>query len=118
MSTVELELAAPALRRRDVAVALAFGAVLVGYLLAPPRVPDLAAQVARTELVHRVGLTVWWQGWFGGLHLPTYSALSPMVMSVLTPPLTGALAAVAAAAAMRAAAPFLAATDGRDRSPS
>jgi hypothetical protein len=81
-------------------VALAFATVLAVYLLAPPRVPDLAAQVARTDVVHRVGLTVWWQGWFGGLHLPTYSALSPMVMSMLTPPLTGALAAVAAAAAM------------------
>ena len=81
-------------------MALVFATVLAVYVLAPPRVPDLAAQVARTELVHRVGLTVWWQGWFGGIHLPTYSALSPMVMAVLTPPLTGALAAVAAAAAM------------------
>ncbi|MEP6760189.1 MAG: hypothetical protein ABJA93_02345 [Sporichthyaceae bacterium] len=100
MSAVDLEQAVPRLRRRDIAVAFAFATVLAVYLLAPPRVPDLAAQVARTELVHRVGLTVWWPGWFGGLHLPTYSALTPMLMSVLTPPLTGALAAVAAAAAM------------------
>ena len=100
MSTVDLERAVPRLRRRDLAVAFAFVTVLALYLLAPPRVPDLAAQVARTELVHRVGLTVWWSGWFGGLHLPTYSAFTPMLMSVLTPPLTGALAAVAAAAAI------------------
>jgi hypothetical protein len=100
VSTADLDLATPRLRRRDVAVALVFATVLAVYLLSPPRVPDLAAQVARTELVHRVGMTVWWQGWFGGLHLPTYSALSPMVMSVLTPPLTGTVAAVAAAAAM------------------
>ena len=87
VSTAALLVAGPRLRRRDVALTFAFVTVLALYLLAPPRVPDLAAQVARTELVHRVGLTVWWQGWFGGLHLPTYSALSPMVMSVLTPPL-------------------------------
>jgi hypothetical protein len=100
MSTAELALTVHRPRRREVVLSLAFATVLAVYLIAPPRVPDLAAQVARTELVHRVGLTVWWQGWFGGLHLPTYSALSPWVMSVLTPPLTGALAAVAAAAAM------------------
>jgi len=70
------------------------------YLLAPPRAPDLAAQVARADLVHRVGLTVWWQGWFGGLHLPTYSAITPGLMSLLTPSLTGALAAIASAIAM------------------
>jgi hypothetical protein len=100
VSAADLDQVVPRLSRRDVAVAVAFATVLAVYLLAPPRVPDLAAQVARTELVQRVGMTVWWPGWFGGLHLPTYSALSPMLMSLLTPPLTGALAAVAAAAAM------------------
>jgi hypothetical protein len=100
VSAVDLEQGVPRLRRRDLAVGFAFVTVLALYLLAPPRVPDLAAQVARTELVHRVGLTVWWPGWFGGLHLPTYSAFTPMLMSVLTPPLTGVLAAVVAAAAM------------------
>ena len=84
----------------NVALAVVSAAALVAYLVAPPQVPDLSAQVARAELVQRVGLTVWWQGWFGGLHLPTYSALSPLVMSMLTPPLTGVLSAVASAAAM------------------
>jgi hypothetical protein len=100
VSVPELDRAVPRLSRRDVAVAAAFATVLAVYLLATPRVPDLAAQVARTELFHRVGLTVWWSGWFGGLHLPTYSALSPMLMSLLTPPVTGVVAAVAAAVAM------------------
>jgi hypothetical protein len=101
VSAVDLDpVVLPRLRRRDLAVAFVFVTVLALYLLAPPRVPDLAAQVARTELVHRVGMTVWWSGWFGGLHLPTYSAFTPMLMSVLTPPLTGVLAALVAAAAM------------------
>jgi hypothetical protein len=78
-------------------------ASLVGtvvYLIFTPPVPDLAAQVARADIVRRVGLTVWWQGWFGGVHLPTYSALSPMLMAALGPPLAGAIAAAAAAVAM------------------
>ena len=90
----------PGATGRSVALAVAFTAALVAYLIAPPQVPDLSAQVARAEVVQRVGLTVWWQGWFGGLHLPTYSALSPLLMSMLTPPLTGVLSAVASAVAM------------------
>ena len=101
MSPAQVRDAWPGGTGRNLGVATVFVAVLLTYLLSPPHVPDLAAQVARAELVHRVGPTVWWQGWFGGLHLPTYSSLSPLLMSLLTPPVTGVLSAVASAAAMQ-----------------
>lgn len=72
--------------------------VLLGYLRVVPPAPDLAVQVARAEVVHRVGLAVWWPGWFAGLHLPTYSELGPLLIAALGAPLTGVLAAVAAVA--------------------
>lgn len=72
--------------------------VLLGYLRVVPPAPDLAVQVARAEVVHRVGLAVWWPGWIAGLHLPTYSELGPLLIAALGAPLTGVLAAVAAVA--------------------
>src|SRR5215210_6312783 len=90
----------PGPTRYELAAVGVFVAVLAGYILAPPQVPDLAAQVARAEVLRRVGPTVWWQGWFGGLHLPTYSAFSPALMAALTPPVAGAISAAAAAGAM------------------
>ncbi|HEY1488132.1 MAG TPA: hypothetical protein VGF84_18640, partial [Micromonosporaceae bacterium] len=50
------------------------------YALHTPAVPDLAAQVARVDAA-RSGALLWWSGWFGGLQLPSYSVLSPLVMS-------------------------------------
>ena len=84
----------------SVGSALAVGAVLVGYLYVTPPVPDLAAQVARADVVDRVGETVWWLGWFGGVHVPTYSAITPTLMAALGAPLTGAVATAVAALAM------------------
>jgi hypothetical protein len=80
-----------------------FGALLasmVGYLVVTPPAPDLAAQVARADLVRRAGETVLWLGWFGGVHLPSYSAVSPELMAHLGVPVTGAVATAASVLAM------------------
>jgi hypothetical protein len=84
----------------DIAVAAAAAAALSWYLAVTPQVPDLAAQVARAEVVRRVGQTVWWLGWFGGMHLPSYSATSPMLMAVLGVTGTGAVATAVSVLAM------------------
>ena len=55
---------------------------------------DLAAQEYRADL----GLTLWNNGWFAGHHTPGYSVLFPPLGGALGVRLTGALAAVAAAA--------------------
>ena len=86
----------------DVAVAAAASVALSWYLAVTPPVPDLAAQVARAEVVRRVGQTVWWLGWFGGMHLPSYSATSPMLMAVLGVTGTGAVATAVSVAASHA----------------
>jgi hypothetical protein len=65
------------------------------YALHTPAVPDLAAQVARVDAA-RSGAMLWWSGWFGGLQLPSYSVLSPLVMSWLGVSVAAGLAAVAA----------------------
>jgi len=78
----------------------ALAAALIAYLLATPPVPDLAAQVARADLVQRAGETVLWLGWFGGLHLPSYSAISPGLMAHVGVPATGAAATAASVLAM------------------
>jgi hypothetical protein len=78
----------------------ALTAAMGGYLLATPPVPDLAAQVARADLVRRAGETVWWPGWFGGLHLPSYSAVSPVLMAHVGVRATGAVATALSVLAM------------------
>lgn len=70
-------------------------ACAVVYAVHTPAVPDLAAQVARVD-AKRSGALLWWSGWFGGLQLPSYSVLSPFVMSWLGVSVAAALAAVAA----------------------
>jgi hypothetical protein len=65
------------------------------YVLHTPAVPDLAAQVARVDAA-RSGALLWWSGWFGGLQLPSYSVLSPIVMSWLGVSLAAGFAAAAA----------------------
>lgn len=66
----------------------------VAYLLVGPPSADLAAQEYRADL----GLTLWNNGWFAGHHTPGYSVLFPPLAGTLGVRLTGALAAVAAAA--------------------
>jgi hypothetical protein len=78
----------------------ALAASMGAYLLATPQVPDLAAQVARADLVRRAGDSVWWSGWFGGVHLPSYSAVSPVLMAHVGVPATGAVATAFAVLAM------------------
>ena len=73
-------------------VVAALGAA--AYLIVAPPSADLAAQEYRAEL----GLTLWNNGWFAGHHTPGYSILFPPLGGLLGVGLTGALAAVAAAA--------------------
>ncbi|MEA2143359.1 MAG: hypothetical protein QOI64_1789 [Solirubrobacteraceae bacterium] len=73
-------------------VVAALGAAV--YLLVAPPSADLAAQEYRAEL----GLTLWNNGWFAGHHTPGYSVLFPPLGGLLGVRLTGAIAAVTAAA--------------------
>jgi hypothetical protein len=63
----------------------------VAYVAWAPSVPDLAAQVARANLVRSEGVTSWWTGWFGGLSLPSYSVLVPSSMAAIGVRATGLL---------------------------
>jgi hypothetical protein len=75
-------------------------AVIVGGILAliylqwRPLAPDLAAQIARANIVRSAGNVSWWTGWFGGLSLPTYSLLTPSSMAIFGVRATGVAAAV------------------------
>jgi hypothetical protein len=78
-------------------VALA-AALVVAWLLADPRTPDLAAQVYRVGLFRQLGFAVWDEHWYAGHHLPGYSLLFPPLGSLLGVRLVGALSALAAVA--------------------
>jgi hypothetical protein len=67
------------------------------YLVWNPLAPDLAAQVARTNVVRNAGNLAWWTGWFGGLSMPSYSLLAPTSMAIFGVRVTGVVAAVAGA---------------------
>jgi hypothetical protein len=73
----------------------ALGAV---YLRWTPPAPDLAAQVARANVVRDGGIDSWWTGWFGGLSLPSYSVLVPSGMAFIGVGATGVIAVVVGAA--------------------
>jgi hypothetical protein len=75
--------------------------LLTAYLVWQPPVADLAAQVARADVVGMPGTGMWWTGWFGGLTLPSYSLVTPWVMAHLGAPATGAVAALVALVAAR-----------------
>src|SRR6202022_428891 len=77
--------------------ALAAVLVLV-WLIADPHPPDLAAQVYRVDLFHRIGFAVWDENWYAGHHLPGYSLLFPPLGSLLGIRLVGALSVVASVA--------------------
>src|SRR5205823_8154692 len=75
--------------------ALICGSLLAAiYLIWTPLAPDLAAQVARTNVVRNAGNLSWWTGWFGGLSMPSYSLLAPASMAILGVRLTGVVAAI------------------------
>jgi hypothetical protein len=76
-------------------------ALLAAYLVWQPPVADLAAQVARADIVRMPGAGIWWTGWFGGLTLPGYSVITPWIMAHLGAPVTGAIAALVALLAGR-----------------
>jgi hypothetical protein len=76
--------------------AVLVGGTLAGvYLAWRPLAPDLAAQMARANIVRSAGNVSWWTGWFGGLSLPTYSLLAPSSMAIFGVRATGVAAAVA-----------------------
>jgi hypothetical protein len=75
--------------------AVVVGCVLAAvYLAWRPLAPDLAAQIARANVVKAAGNVSWWTGWFGGLSLPTYSLLTPSSMAIFGVRATGVAAAV------------------------
>jgi hypothetical protein len=71
------------------------GALLALWLILEPRTPDLAAQVYRVDLFHRLGFAVWDEHWYAGHHLPGYSLLFPPLGALLGVRLLGVLAVLA-----------------------
>jgi hypothetical protein len=69
--------------------------LLVVWLIADPRTPDLAAQVYRVDLFRQLGFAVWDEHWYAGHHLPGYSLLLPALGSLLGLRLVGVLAVLA-----------------------
>lgn len=67
------------------------------YIFWTPQVPDLAAQVARAKVARVGGAPVWWGGWFGGITLPSYSAIVPFSMATFGIRLTGVVAVIVSA---------------------
>ncbi|SDJ46751.1 hypothetical protein SAMN05444157_3505 [Frankineae bacterium MT45] len=65
------------------------------YLRWSPPTPDLAAQIARANVVRSAGPINWWTGWFGGLSLPSYSVLAPTWMATFGVRTTAVIAGVA-----------------------
>ena len=75
-------------------VAAALGVV---YLITQPDSADHAAQVFRSGLFEREGLSAWDNLWFGGHHLPGYGLMLPALGALIGPRLVGVIATVAAA---------------------
>ncbi|HVY77744.1 MAG TPA: hypothetical protein VG898_04485 [Solirubrobacterales bacterium] len=81
--------------RPDWLPAVALSSLLALAMLAwNPQVGDLAAQVFRTELFQRAGLSIWNGSWYGGHYTLTYSVLFPPLASLLGPQLVGTLSVV------------------------
>ncbi|MDP9189479.1 MAG: hypothetical protein M3O25_09550, partial [Actinomycetota bacterium] len=72
------------------------------YLLWAPESLDLAAAIFRADLFADHGFLLWSNDWYSGHHLLSYSVLFPPLGALLGVRLTGALAAVAAAAVFAA----------------
>ncbi len=70
----------------------------VGYLIAAPQSPDLAAASYRSHLFSQLGFTLWDNSWYGGHHLPAYSLLAPALGAAIGPALLAALSMTAATA--------------------
>jgi hypothetical protein len=78
------------------AVAVAAVLAVVWAVWLPP-VRDLAGQLHRVEQYEALGPQLWDNLWYGGHYTPSYSALFPPLAALLGIPLTGVLAATAAA---------------------
>ena len=95
----------PAGAQAQVAMSSTPLALLVGtccallYLRWSPLSPDLAAQVARANVVHSAGNITWWTGWFGGVSMPNYSVLAPAWMAAFGVRASGIAAALSGAVA-------------------
>jgi hypothetical protein len=74
------------------------GALVLAWLLANPRTPDLAAQYYRVRLFGESGFAIWDEHWYAGHALPGYSLLFPPLGSLLGVRLLGALSALGSAA--------------------
>jgi hypothetical protein len=84
--------------RFDWLPAVALSTALAAAMLAwNPPVGDLAAQVFRTELFQRGGLSIWNGSWYGGHYTLTYSVLFPPLAALLGPRIVGGLAVIASA---------------------
>src|SRR5215213_957370 len=90
-----LPMAQSRILRFDWLPAVALSALLAAAMLAcNPQVGDLAAQVFRTELFERGGLSIWNGSWYGGHYTLTYSVLFPPLAALLGPQVVGLLAVV------------------------
>jgi hypothetical protein len=72
--------------------------LIVVWLIAYPRTPDLAAQVYRVGLFRQLGFTVWDGNWYAGHHMPGYSLLFPALGSAIGLRAAGALCVLASTA--------------------
>ncbi len=100
-ATPERDTSRRGLRRVDpwrVAPTLLTFALAIVYLVLKPRSPDLAAHIYRADLFGREGFTIWNGQWYGGHHTPAYSILSPPLVWLLGPQVTGGLSSIAATA--------------------
>ncbi len=74
------------------------------YLIWRSPSADLSAQFFRADQFAAHGFLIWNNYWYSGHYLLGYSVLAPPLMRLLGPPLSGALAVVAAAAGFTALA--------------
>jgi hypothetical protein len=71
--------------------------LILVWLIADPRTPDLAAQVYRADLFGRAGMVIFDEHWYGGHQMPGYSLLFPPLGSLLGVRLLAALSVLASA---------------------
>jgi hypothetical protein len=70
----------------------------VAYVITAPPSTDLAAAAYRSDLLSRVGFTIWDNSWYAGHSLPAYSLLGPALGALLGNQLLTALSMTAAVA--------------------
>ena len=73
-------------------------ALALAYVIAAPPSSDLAAASYRSDLLSRVGFTLWDNSWYGGHHLLAYSLLAPALGALVGPQIVAALSMTLATA--------------------